>query len=146
MLAARLYLLAFLIWPAQYGVAGVDYATARDTAESIEAAVAPVEDVERRAEIAEDMERFSFCESRWRSNITGAAGDVGVMQTLPRWLTVPVADVLASRRVGYEQALRIVLDGYHLCGSRDGAWRYYAGGSCEARGALVWRRLHGGKC
>lgn len=146
MLSALLFMHAFVIWPAKGWDPGVDYATAIDVATSIESAVAIVEDVDRRTEIAFDMERWSHCESRWRTRIISLWGDVGVMQEQPRWLTVDVEAVLSSRRVGYEQALRIVLDGYHKCGGRDGAWSYYAGGHCSARGALVWRRLHGGMC
>ena len=119
----------------------VDGAVAVDVAAAAYFATEDVEDLGLREELAFELVEWSYRESRWNLRAVSPTGDHGAMQEQPRWMTVPVEEVMASYETAFSQALLVWFDGLARCGTRSGAWSYYAGGACDRRRTLVKNRM-----
>ena len=109
-----------------------------------------VEDANGVAESAEDrflVSVFAVCESAGRPDAVGDSGAaVGALQLHREWWKGHGRDeILSSRPLAMELWLSGLREARKICGSTQSALGLIAGGKCNARPALVERRM-AGKC
>jgi hypothetical protein len=85
---------------------------------------------------------WGYFEAAWKADAVGDGGrSIGVMQVNSMWLGPhKVADVLASRRLGFRLGLAIMRQAIAKCGSVKSGLGAFASGKCGGAQELVERR------